>query len=276
MGRYDKIRVFNGKSWVQPSRIRVYRGSGSEVDLGTNTSFNTNHLYVRNNSGVSKRATLYRKDTTTTTTTGEDYLKGSFYPYPGGYWCWNPRGDHIYQDHVISGTIRKTQKTNVVVITSGNASNSCNFEVLWDSDGYLHFYCESAYYSGARFHLRSKNAVGINQWVNFEIRGTDGGYYTTLTFNGETVGGYNYNTFALNPNTMGIAVGATPLDWKGYITLHLGWYKASTVTTEESNFQLNASTGAVSYSMDTPAFGEGNTFQWVRKQTTSTTTTSWL
>lgn len=43
MGRYDKIRYFNGTSWIQPSQIKVHNGS-TWVDYGTNLSYNTNSI----------------------------------------------------------------------------------------------------------------------------------------------------------------------------------------------------------------------------------------
>ena len=49
MGRYDKIRVYNGSSWVQPSRMYVWNGS-SWVDYGTNDSDNTRSAYGWNGS----------------------------------------------------------------------------------------------------------------------------------------------------------------------------------------------------------------------------------
>ena len=54
MGRYDKIRVFNGSSWVQPSRMYVWNGS-SWVDYGTNDSDNTRSLYTYNGSSWTRK-----------------------------------------------------------------------------------------------------------------------------------------------------------------------------------------------------------------------------
>ena len=45
MGRYDKIKMYNGSSWVTPSHLYTYNGS-SWVDFGTSTSSDTNSLYV--------------------------------------------------------------------------------------------------------------------------------------------------------------------------------------------------------------------------------------
>ena len=45
MGRYDKIKVYNNGSFVQPKRIRVWN-NGSWLDLGSNDSDNKRSLYV--------------------------------------------------------------------------------------------------------------------------------------------------------------------------------------------------------------------------------------
>lgn len=63
MGRYDKIRVYNGSSWVQPSNMYVYNGS-SWVHFGANTSYTTNGAYMYNGSAW-VRSTLNRQDYTT-------------------------------------------------------------------------------------------------------------------------------------------------------------------------------------------------------------------
>lgn len=63
MGRYDKIRVHNGSTWVQPGRMYVYNGSGW-VDFGANDSYNTQTMYAHNGTGW-VRQTLNRSDFTT-------------------------------------------------------------------------------------------------------------------------------------------------------------------------------------------------------------------
>ena len=49
MGRYDKIRCWNGSSWVQPKQMYVWNGS-SWVDFGANDSSNTRSMYTWNGS----------------------------------------------------------------------------------------------------------------------------------------------------------------------------------------------------------------------------------
>lgn len=59
MGRYDKIRVWNGSSWIQPSQMRIWNGSGW-TDLGANDSSNTTSFNVWNGSSW-VRKTLNRQ-----------------------------------------------------------------------------------------------------------------------------------------------------------------------------------------------------------------------
>lgn len=63
MGRYDKIRVFNGSSWVQPNNMYVFNGS-SWVHYGDNNSYATNTGYAYTGS-TWNRITLNRQDFTT-------------------------------------------------------------------------------------------------------------------------------------------------------------------------------------------------------------------
>lgn len=72
MGRYDKIRVYNGSSWVQPNNIYMYNGS-SWVSFGTNTSTSTKPLYFYNGSSW-VRKTLNRQDYTNYNTATEKFV----------------------------------------------------------------------------------------------------------------------------------------------------------------------------------------------------------
>lgn len=74
MGRYDKIRCWNGSSWVQPKQMYVWNGS-SWVDFGANDSDNTRSMYTWNGSSW-VRKTLNKK---TTTVAQDHYLQ-----YSGG------------------------------------------------------------------------------------------------------------------------------------------------------------------------------------------------
>ena len=104
MGRYDKIRVYNGSSWVQPSRMYVWNGS-SWVDYGANDSDNTRSLYTYNGSSWSRRtlnkvvrqtSTNYTFDTWTSFWPNGNGTFGSrsnaTYFSGGGYNCDIPAG----------------------------------------------------------------------------------------------------------------------------------------------------------------------------------------
>lgn len=99
MGRYDKIRYWNGSTWVQPNRVRVWTGSAWQ-DYGTNDSSNTNSIYVWDGSSW-KRKTLNK--TLTGYTNGYVNVNSGAYvgitfnnqynhvPWAGSYfdvWCW--------------------------------------------------------------------------------------------------------------------------------------------------------------------------------------------
>lgn len=72
MGRYDKIRVYNGSSWVQPNNMYAYTGS-SWVHYGSNTSYETRDAYAYNGSSW-VRITLDRQDYTTYNTATNKYV----------------------------------------------------------------------------------------------------------------------------------------------------------------------------------------------------------
>ena len=86
MGRYDKIKVYDGSNWVQPKRICIRQGS-SWVDLGTNDSDNNRELYVYKDT-VPKRATLTKK---VITHTGHKYKNGDFQAEPTNGYCFCPK-----------------------------------------------------------------------------------------------------------------------------------------------------------------------------------------
>ena len=57
MGRYDKIKVWNGSAWVQPSRIRV-RANNSWQDFGDNLS----DVAIDNSREMVKLADIKKKE----------------------------------------------------------------------------------------------------------------------------------------------------------------------------------------------------------------------
>lgn len=186
MGRYDKIRVYQG-SWKTPKRIKTYR-AGDWKDLGTATSYNTTDLKVRK-SGNFVRATLNRQDYTET---GEHYSYGSgsfkegltensAYGVHYGDFCWNP-GAAGWESH-IKGTIRKTEDVEQIVFKNCDYNGTNNYvQVVWQADGHLRF---DVKYEGSNDvrSLISSNAVLANNWVDFEVSAPQRSWYITMKFN---------------------------------------------------------------------------------------------
>jgi hypothetical protein len=85
MGRYDKIKVYNGTEFVNPSRIRVYDGKVWQ-DLGPANSDFKKSMYVRHE-GVNKRITLNKQ---INTIEGDKYRDGAFTAQPSNGYCFCP------------------------------------------------------------------------------------------------------------------------------------------------------------------------------------------
>ena len=85
MGRYDKIKVYNGTEFVKPNRIRVFDGEVWQ-DLGTDDSSFTKSLRVQHE-GTFKRATLNKQ---INTIEGDKYRDGEFTAQPYNGYCFCP------------------------------------------------------------------------------------------------------------------------------------------------------------------------------------------
>lgn len=85
MGRYDKIKVYNGTEFVKPNRIRVFDGEVWQ-DLGTDDSNFTKSLRVRHEDTL-KRITLNKQ---INTIEGDKYRDGEFEAKPYNGYCFCP------------------------------------------------------------------------------------------------------------------------------------------------------------------------------------------
>lgn len=178
MGRYDKIRVYNGSSWVQPSQIYVYNAGWKS--LGTNTGDNqsaTNggvrHLYANKYSYSSfTRATLEKKTNTVTTAT---YSTGSGRVGSTNY-CWNPSQTYSAGDCYVSGTFKKTAAydQNIFYTRDNNGADANCFYITWLADG----------------RIRVRTRFNYSQYYD----NYSSGYYSTNTWYKIKVLGYRYGS----------------------------------------------------------------------------------
>lgn len=174
MGRYDKIRCWDGSSWVQPSRMYVWNGS-SWVDFGANDSDNTRSMYTWNGSS------WVRKTLNKTVSYGDKqwYCSGS-----GGYGTINASNYNLNQNVFnFWAYINKDYDGDRNVAQFGNTTQG--WRILWLADGRIQW---STYYGGSGYHSYSSNYITANNWaslgIDFTSTGTGNG---TLNFNGTSV-----------------------------------------------------------------------------------------
>lgn len=202
MGRYDKIKVYNGSSWVQPKRIRVRRGT-SWVDLGLNTSGNDRELYVYNGT-VPRRATLTRK---IITHTGYKYKNGDFQAEPTNGYCYCPTSPYggatfKFQAYIKRGSSGAKNifhsygidvPTNYIRITL-NADNTITVDEGCDVQGH---YGSKKGTSSAKINPDAWNLVEVwankgSSTLNVRINGSNtkitGAGWTWLVYNTNYVG----------------------------------------------------------------------------------------
>lgn len=178
MGRYDKIKVYNGSSWVKPKQIKVYSGS-SWLDLGLDDSSNTRALYLYTDNYQSQRITLNR---TVVNIPGESYVTNPFQLLPTDMFSfYSARCDIIFR-----ATIRKRASGDKRIFYSGKSSN-IEFSITWLDDGRLQIVMDSSGVSGgARRVFETTNAVGLNQWVYLDVYMAKNSMSLAVTFNGIT------------------------------------------------------------------------------------------
>lgn len=160
MGRYDKIKVYDGNAWVTPKHLRIWNGS-NYTDLGLADSDNITPLYVYEGPNVLHRVTLNKK---VNTVIGEQYIDGPWTLLPEPGYCWNWTAANM----VISGTIRRVDSSSKRIYYSGHVDRSSYIEIFWEADGRIRV--SSRYNNGAIDTRYSSNAVtAVGTWVSFQI-----------------------------------------------------------------------------------------------------------
>ena len=203
MGRFDKIRYWNGSSWVQPNQIKYWNGS-SWVDLGTNDSANTNSLYAWNGSSWI-RQTLNRKvnygdkqwfcsadggSGTMAVSSGANVNRNKFNFY---FYC------------------NKDYDGDKNVAQFGDTSDG--WRITWLADGRIRW---STFNSGRGHHSYSSNYIGAYNWVVVnaysDSTGTGNG---TLNFGGTTTSINRYGRHQYNG--LSLVIGAWGMMYRDHI-----------------------------------------------------------
>lgn len=177
MGRYDKIRVWNGSSWVQPSRMYVWNGS-SWVDFGTNDSSNTRTLYVWNGSSW-VRKTLNRKTNTVTQDKYLQYNGGAGTSLPDGYQFYNAKYEFIVQPDA---------QGNYMMFETAVSNEACYARLgFWNNGSKYYVYGKSRYNSGTAYESSTAGSGTLAAGVKYKITYVTGSNKVTV---------YNYSTGA--------------------------------------------------------------------------------
>lgn len=245
MGRYDKIKVYNGNEWVKPSRIRVYN-NGSWRDFGLDQSGNTESLHVRQGN-VWHRVTLNRKETVIP---GESYSKDSFELLPASSYGFNP--SYGVSDFKLEFVARKTTNDTMVVFRSGNSTNKCLFKVEWLDTGAFKITVATQYGTSTTYSRVTNATVPANTWADVKIRAykeTDSNSSNwqgklSITINGvtQTMGGFWYY-WAINNATN--TVGQAGLQFKDTFFIQAHTYiSASKSGTKQVTINMNEASGA--------------------------------
>lgn len=196
MGRYDKIKVYNGSSWVTPSRIRTYR-NGSWLDFGANNdTAATRILRVCKNSNF---VTCTKHAVVNPPVSTNYRIRGSFSLNPTAGYCFRPMKSAWY----FKGYIRKISsgEKNIFYHGTGSPSNKAGtyISIVWNSDGTITV--SGRYNSGTVRSVTTSNAVGTDNTVYLSVSAPkiSSGYATvTVSFNGVQTSFVNYSEFSVS------------------------------------------------------------------------------
>lgn len=177
MGRYDKIRYWNGSSWVQPNQVRIWNGS-SWTDYGTNDSGNTNSIYVWDGSNW-QRKTLNR---TSHTVVDDHYLQyngGAATTISDGFQFYNAKYEFIVQPD---------SQGNYMMFETGTSDKNCYARFGFYKSGNYYVYGKSRYNGGTAYEANTSSIGSLAAGVKYKI--------TYISEKTDAITVYNYSTGA--------------------------------------------------------------------------------
>lgn len=165
MGRYDKIKVYNNGSFVQPKRIRVWN-NGSWLDLGSNDSDNKRSLYVYKN-GIKKRATLNK---IITSYAGDSYRNGAIQILDGNT-CFSVNSSYSNVEFVFTAYIRRIGSGSRNIFKAWGRSNSTNhLYITLNSNGTVSVNANCSFGSYSDAVATTSNAINDEGWHYVRVR----------------------------------------------------------------------------------------------------------
>ena len=209
MGRYDKIKVYNGTDFVNPSRIRVYDGKVWQ-DLGPANSDFKKSMYVRHE-GINKRVTLNKQ---INTVTGDKYRNGAFTAQPYNGYCFCPISSNAgsYSFHVEMYIKRGSTGAKNIFKSWGKWVFENNIFIRLNADNTINIATSCTYDSkGNKIdYARGDNKnttlkIKDGQWNHIKIIANKDEKIIKVTLNGveESLSGLNYTWLVYSDNAVG-------------------------------------------------------------------------
>lgn len=197
MGRYDRIKVYDGAQWRKPNYIKVYNGSQWK-NLGADDDPTDNgRIKVYNGSSMIEATKHYVS--TSQTHYSDWYTYGQFTIANANNYCYCPNASSTSLNRTwdFSCTVRKNSDTDKLLLYIGSNSESTKIKVIWLADGRIKV--ETRYNSGTQRNMYSSNSVGV--WGGFvSLRIYQGKNSNTMhiIFNGQETTQAMYGAFTIS------------------------------------------------------------------------------
>lgn len=211
MGRYDKIRVYDGSQWRIPTQIKVFNTVWQ--DLGTDTSTSTKSLYVYDSNRTPQRATLNRHDVPVTV---DQYTVGQFTLKPASGYCYATNSSNVGKyPWNLNVTIRKTRDVEQQIFWCGTKTSGSYIRVRWLADGKISV--DNRWDGNTVDSVTTSDAVSINTWHTLRVYTPKGSSTVQIWVDGVKVKTGTLNNFFQITNAT-TKVGDTYINFKNNFT----------------------------------------------------------
>ena len=181
MGRYDKIKVYNGTEFVTPSRVRVYDGEVWQ-DLGTADSDFKKSMYVRHEE-ANHRITLNRQEVEVE---GYSYRDGAFSATPTNGFNFCPASTSSGGATFLFEAYIKRAKAGEIQIMKLGTSNEANnyFSLTLNADNTITMRTSCIYKSPYRETKTTTAKINPDDWNYVKATASKGSYNISVNING--------------------------------------------------------------------------------------------
>ena len=197
MGRYDRIKIFDGNSFRKPNRIKVFNGSVWK-DLGSDSDQADNgRIKVYNGSSFIEATKHWVVDTTVHYS--DWYTYGEFGIASANNYCYCPNASSTSLNRTwdFSCTVRKNSNSDKLLLYIGSSSESTKIKVIWLADGRIKV--ETRYNNGTQRNMYSNNYVGAeNGFVALRVYQARNNNTMHIIFNGQETTQAMYGAFTIS------------------------------------------------------------------------------